>query len=149
MGKNIGIQMYDLMKKLFPVNRSLTGNGVRKTLNEIKKFIPLNIHEIKSGTDVFDWIVPEEWNVRDATLTSPNGDIIADFKKNNLYLVGYSIPFKGRMGLKELKEHLYFNEDMPDAIPYVTSYYHKSWGFCISYNTFKNLKEVNTRLYRF
>lgn len=141
MSKSIGTQMYDLMKKLFPINRSLTGNGVRKTLSEIKKYIPLNVHEIKSGTKVFDWVVPEEWNVIGATLKSSNGEIIADVETNNLHLVGYSMPINRKMDLEELKEHLYFNEEMPDAIPYVTSYYHKSWGFCIPYNTFKNLKE--------
>ncbi len=133
--------IYNLVKKLFPICRSITGDGVRETLQTIKEIIPLDIKEVPSGTKVFDWTVPDEWNVRDAYVKDESGKRIIDFKKCNLHLIGYSVPFEGRMSLAELKEHLYTLPEQPELIPYVTSYYKKHWGFCLKHNQYKALKE--------
>jgi len=130
---------YNLAKKvLFPICRSLTGPGVRKTLKIIKEKIPkLKIKSIKSGTKVFDWNVPPEWDVTDAYVLDKDGLKIIDFKKNNLHLFGYSIPLEKTLTKKDLFKNLYFLKRLPKAIPYITSYYQKRWGFCISYDEFK------------
>lgn len=144
---NEGNNIYNLAKEIFFINRSITCNGVRDTLKIIKKILPkLHLHEIKSGSKVFDWTIPLEWNVTDAYIISPNGKKILNFKKNNLHLVGYSIPINQIISLEKLKKHLHFKKDFPDAIPYVTSYYKKNWGFCISYNEYKKLKKGNYKV---
>ena len=132
---------YNIAKtKLFPITRSLTGDGVKKTLNIIQKELPkLKIKKFKSGTKVFDWNIPEEWNVTDAYVIDKYNNRIIDFKKNNLHLVGYSIPIKKNITKKELFKNLYFLKNQPKAIPYITSYYKRRWGFCISYNEYKIL----------
>jgi aminopeptidase-like protein len=131
----IGSQLYEFAEKLWPFNRSLTGNGVRQTLGAIKEVIPeLRLHEVSSGEKAFDWIVPKEWNVADAYLITPNGNKICDFKMNNLHLVGYSIPIRVNLPLEDLQKHLHSLPDQKDAIPYVTSYYEPRWGFCLSQN---------------
>ena len=131
---------YNIAKTtLFPINRSLTGLGVRKTLKIIQKeFSELKIKKIKSGTKVFDWIIPPEWNVSDAYILDKNNNRIVDFKENNLYLVGYSVPVKKYISKKKLFNNLYFLKQQPKAIPFITSYYKKRWGFCVSYNQLKN-----------
>ena len=108
---NTGLDMYNLIKKLFPLNRSITGNGVRQTLKIIQDYIPLKIHEVPSGTKVFDWTVPREWNIKDAYVLDPEGNKIIDFKKNNLHVVGYSTPVNKTISLSELQKHLYSLED--------------------------------------
>ncbi len=132
---------YNIAKtKLFPLTRSLTGDGVKKTLNIIKKELPkLKIKKFKSGTKVFDWNIPEEWNVTDAYIIDKYNNKIIDFKRNNLHLVGYSIPINKDIKKKELFKNLYFLKNQPKAIPYITSYYKRRWGFCISYNEYKIL----------
>ena len=132
---------YNIAKnKLYPLTRSLTGQGVRSTLNIIKEEFPeLKIKKIKSGTKVFDWNVPPEWNISDAYVLDKNNKKIIDFKKNNLHLVGYSIPLNKTISKGELVKNLYFLKKQPDAIPYMTSYYKRRWGFCLSYNQYKNL----------
>ena len=132
---------YNIAKtKLFPITRSLTGDGVKNTLNIIQKELPkLKIKKFKSGTKVFDWNIPEEWNVTDAYVIDKYNNRIIDFKKNNLHLVGYSIPIKKNITKKELFKNLYFLKNQPKAIPYITSYYKRRWGFCISYNEYKIL----------
>ena len=133
--------LYSLAEKLFPINRSITGEGVRSTLKILKDINhSLKISEIRSGTKVFDWKIPLEWNVRDAWVKDKNNKKIIDFRKNNLHLMGYSIPVNKLVKLNELKKHLYFHESRPNAIPYVTSYYKKKWGFCLSKNQLKKLK---------
>ena len=132
---------YNIAKtKLFPITRSLTGEGVKKTLNLIKKEFPkLKIKKFKSGTKAFDWNIPEEWNVTDAYVVDKYKNRIIDFKRNNLHLVGYSIPIKKNIKKKELFKNLYYLKNQPEAIPYITSYYKRRWGFCLSYNEYKIL----------
>jgi aminopeptidase-like protein len=150
----IGLEIYNFAHKLWPLNRSLTGDGVRETLHQISKHLPrMKFKSIKSGTKVFDWIVPKEWSVNEAYIIAPNGNKICDFSINNLHLVGYSEPFDGEMSLSELKKYLYTIPEQPDAIPYITSYYKKRWGFCISQKEFDALEEgkykvvVDTKLF--
>jgi len=138
---SIGNKIYNLAKKLWPLNRSLTGDGVRDSLQIIKKIIPeLKIHEVPSGKKVFDWNIPKEWNVKEAWIKTPGGKKICDFSVNNLHLLGYSNPVHKKLTLLELKEKLYTHE-IDNAIPYRTSYYNKDWGFCISKNEFNSLEE--------
>ena len=133
---------YFLAKKtLFPLNRSLTGKGIKQTLKIIKNEFPkLKIKKIKAGAKVFDWKIPEEWNISDAFIIDKHGDKIIDFKKNNLHVVGYSKPINRTMGRDELINKLFPLKKQPNAIPYITSYYEKRWGFCMSYNQLKKLK---------
>lgn len=140
MELQIGQEMYALIKKLYPICRSITGNGVRQTLNAIKEHIPFNIREVATGTKVFDWTVPKEWNIRDAYIKDPYGKKIVDFKKSNLHVLGYSTPIHRKVTLKELKKHLYTLPGNPDWIPYITSYYQENWGFCLSHKQYKQLK---------
>ena len=135
-------KIYLLAKNLWPINRSITGKGVRKTLAKIKEVIPeLKIFEIKSGTKVFDWTIPKEWKINDAYIITPKGKKICSFKKNNLHLVGYSIPVHEKISLSELQKYLHSLPDQPSAIPYVTSYYKKRWGFCITQKQRDQLKK--------
>lgn len=137
-----GQEMIDLMKLLWPINRSISGDGLRETLKILFSFFEdSKIHEVSSGTKALDWTVPEEWKVKSAILVGPENEIIADFKKNNLHLVGYSIPVDLVLELEDLLEHIYTLPDQPEAIPYVTSYYKKTWGFCISENAKNKLKQ--------
>jgi aminopeptidase-like protein len=128
-------KFYKLAKnELFPICRSITGNGVRKTLKIIKKNFPkLKIHEIPSGTKVFDWNVPPEWNIDDAYVIDKNNKKIIDFKKNNLHLIGYSTPINKILSKKKLFKNIHSLPKQPKAIPYITSYYKKYWGFCINH----------------
>ncbi len=125
--------------KLYLLTRSLTGKGTKKTLKIIKKEFPkLKLKKIKSGTKVYDWNIPPEWNINDAYILDKYNNKIIDFKKSNLHIVGYSIPINQYFSKKELFKNLYFLKNQPDAIPYITSYYKRAWGFCVSYNQFKN-----------
>ena len=134
--------MYQWAEDLFPLNRSLSGKYNRETLKYIKNILPdLNIKSFKSGTKVFDWTVPDEWNVEEAYIEDSNGNKVIDFKNNNLHLVSYSEPVDLFISLSELKKKIHTLKDKPDAIPYITSYYKKDWGFSLSYNDFKNLKD--------
>ena len=136
-------KFYDLGKNiLFPICRSLTGNGVRKTLKIIKKNFPLlKIKKIKSSTKVFDWSIPSEWNISDAYVLDKNGLKIIDFRVNNLHLVGYSEPINKTFTKNELFKNIHYLQNQPEAIPYITSYYKKRWGFCISHNQFKKFQK--------
>lgn len=135
-----GAAMHALITRLFPLNRSLTGEGVRETLRVLSEHLPLIVHEVPSGTPAFDWTVPDEWNVRDAYVKDPKGRKVIDFKKSNLHLLGYSVPFRGKLPLAELKTHLYTLPKYPKVTPYVTSYYEKRWGFCLPHADLKKLK---------
>ena len=132
--------LHNFAKDLFPITRSITGPGVRETLLLIRNIIPeLEIKEIPSGYKAFDWDVPEEWFIHEAFIEDVHGNKIVDFKINNLHVLGYSEPVDKWMGLDELDKHLHSIPDQPDAIPFVTSYYKKRWGFCLTHNQRNNL----------
>lgn len=133
--ENIGLDMYQLCEKLFPICRSITGEGFRRSLNILKNDLELTnlqAFEVPTGTKCFDWEVPKEWNISDAYIIDPNGNRICDFKVSNLHVVGYSTPVDKEISLEDLQEHLYSLPEQPTAIPYITSYYKERWGFCIS-----------------
>ncbi|MEZ9761352.1 DUF4910 domain-containing protein [Vibrio splendidus] len=140
--------MYSLAQELFPICRSLTGNGVRQTLDILKREVgSLNVHEVPTGTQCFDWTVPKEWNIRDAYIIDPDGKKICQFNESNLHVVGYSTPVSKTINLEELQMHLSSLPEQPDAIPYVTSYYNDYWGFCITDKERKNLKKGLYQVY--
>jgi aminopeptidase-like protein len=136
-----GPWMHSLAERLYPICRSITGNGVRQTLEILRQHIPLEIHEVPSGTAAFDWTVPKEWNIRDAWIRPVNGEKIVDFRCHNLHVINYSIPFRGVLTLDQLKPHLHSLEHRPDAIPYRTAYYQPDWGFCLSHTQRAQLPE--------
>src|SRR5438067_368778 len=124
--------MHDLMAELYPLCRSITGDGVRDTLRLIGKRIPLEVHEVPTGTQVFDWTVPQEWKITDAWIKNSDGERVVDFQRSNLHVVSYSVPVHATMSREELDGHLYSLPDRPDWVPYRTSYYNPTWGFCVS-----------------
>ncbi len=136
-----GSGMYQLMAELFPICRSITGNGLRESLRIIQRHIPLELHEVPTGTQVFDWEVPREWNVRDAYLKGPDGKKVVDFQRSSLHVVNYSIPVHARMPLAELKPHLHSLPDHPDWVPYRTTYYQETWGLCLTHRELEGLKD--------
>jgi aminopeptidase-like protein len=139
--ETIGQEMYRLISELYPICRSLTGGGVRQTLTILRRYIPLEIHEIPTGTEVFDWTVPKEWNIRDAYVKNEKGVRVIDFQRSNLHVVSYSVPIKRKMSLGELKEHLHTLPDYPDWVPYRTSYYKETWGYCLSHKRLLELED--------
>lgn len=141
-------RMISFARSYFPIYRSITGNGVRESLRLIQTILPaLTIHEVPSGTKCFDWVVPEEWNIRDAYIIDPLGNKLCDFKQSNLHVVGYSQPMDTEISLEELQTHLHSLPEQPDAIPYITSYYGKNWGFCLSEQQRSMLKKGTYRVF--
>ena len=134
------------LKRLFPICRSITGDGNRETLKILQEIIPLKIIEYPTGQKVYDWEIPKEWKIKDAWIKNSKGEKIIDFKNNNLHVVSYSIPIHKKMTLEELKPHLHYIKELPDAIPYRTSYYNPNWGFCLSYNDYKKFFETSSPL---
>lgn len=124
--------MEQYFDRLWPICRSITGEGLRSSLKILSEVMPMEIHEVASGTKVFDWEIPKEWNIREAYIITPSGKKICDFSVNNLHVLNYSVPVRGKMNFTELRKHLYSLPSMPEAIPYMTSYYKEDWGFCIS-----------------
>lgn len=142
------IELTPIAQRLFPICRSITGNGVRETLNILKEYCPeLTTFEIPSGTEVFDWTVPREWNIKDAYIADSLGNKIVDFQENNLHVMGYSIPVDKYVSREELLQNVYTLPDQPDAIPYVTSYYKERFGFCMTENQKNALKEDTYHIY--
>lgn len=139
--EDIGDEIYQLIYELYPICRSITGNGLRTTLNIIKKRIPIELREVPTGTQAFDWIVPKEWNVRDAYIKNASGEKIIDFAKSNLHVLNYSIPISQKISLSELRKHLFTIPGHPDWIPYRTSYYKENWGFCLSHRQWLELRD--------
>lgn len=137
----IGQELYKLISELYPICRSITGNGFRETLKIIKQHIPLEIYQVPTDTQVFDWTVPKEWNIKDAYIKNAKGQKIVDFHNLNLHLVNYSIPVHKKVSFQELKAHLFTLPDHPDWIPYRTSYYKETWGFCLSHNQYLELQD--------
>lgn len=144
---DIGQEMYRLISNLYPICRSITGNGVRETLNIIKGYIPVEINEVPTGTEVFDWTVPKEWNIKDAYIKNSKGEKVVDFQTSNLHVVNYSVPVKKVMPLEELKAHLFTLPDYPERIPYRTSYYKETWGFCLSHEQLLAMQDGEYEVY--
>ena len=138
---DVGSEILALAARIFPICRSITGDGVRQTLREVSAHIDLDIHEVATGTPVLDWTIPREWNVRDAWIKNERGEKIVDFKRSNLHVMSYSVPVKQRMSLAELKKHIHTLPDQPDLIPYRTSYYAENWAFCMPHRQFEALRD--------
>lgn len=127
-----GTAMHALVTELFPTCRSITGDGFRASLRRLAEVVPITLSEVPSGTRVFDWTVPKEWNIRDAWIADPTGRRVVDFRASNLHVVNYSVPVRRRMSLADLRPRLHTLPDQPDLIPYRTTYYAEDWGFCLS-----------------
>ena len=138
---SLGQELYQFAADLYPICRSITGDGIRETLARIKSRIPLQTFEVPTGEQVFDWNVPKEWNIRDAYIATPAGKRVVDFQKCNLHVMNYSVPLHETMPLSKLLPHLFTIPDHPDWIPYRTSYYAEDWGFCLSHNQLATLRE--------
>jgi len=140
-GPTIGQQMYTLVTELYPIWRSITGEGVRETLRRLQRHVPVSLVEVPTGTEVFDWTIPREWNIRDAFVKNADGERVIDFQRSNLHVLNYSVPVHKRMSLSELKEHLFSLPEHPEWVPYRTSYYDERWGFCVSHRQLLALPE--------
>lgn len=139
--KAVGAAMHAMVVELYPLCRSITGDGLRQTLAGIARRIPLAIHEVPTGTRVFDWTIPKEWNVRAATLKDPRGRVVVDFKDSNLHVVSYSTPVEARLSLAALRPHLHSLPEHPDWVPYRTTYYKEDWGLCLSHRQLEALED--------
>lgn len=139
--ESVGEQMYALCRELFPICRSITGDGVRETLRIVGRHIPLELSEVPTGTQVFDWTVPKEWNIRDAYIRDSRGEKVVDFQELNLHVVNYSVPIRTQLPLEALKAHLFSVPDRPDLVPYRTSYYKETWGFCLAHERLLALED--------
>jgi aminopeptidase-like protein len=138
---DLGDELHQLVSELYPICRSITGDGLRETLRRIGEHVPLALHEVPTGTRVFDWVIPREWNIRDAYVKDSRGRRVIDFADNNLHVVNYSVPVDERLPLSELREHLTTIPEQPDSIPYRTSYYDEDWGFCLPHNSLLSFEE--------
>ncbi len=145
--QNIGEALHAIIRQLYPICRSITGDGVRQTLKHLSEHIPLSIREVPTGTAVFDWVVPKEWNIRDAYVKNSRGERVIDFQHCNLHVIGYSTPIKAKMSLAELKPHLFSMPDKPDWIQYRNSFYKESWGFCLAHKQLQALPEDEYEVY--
>jgi len=127
------------LQRMFYINRSITGDGNRETLKILQEIIPIKVKEYSTGDQVYDWVIPKEWNISDAWIKNSSGEKIISFKNSNLHVVSYSTPVQRKIKFRELKKHLHYIEDLPNAIPYRTSYYHETWGFCVSFEQYQEL----------
>jgi aminopeptidase-like protein len=137
----LGEEMFGLMGRLFPICRSITGDGVRQTLKILQEYLPLEIHEVSTGTPVFDWTIPKEWNIRDAYIKNSRGEKIVDFQTCNLHVVSYSTPIRATLPLSELKKHIFTSPEHPHWVPYRTSYFKEDWGFCLRHSQLLELTD--------
>jgi aminopeptidase-like protein len=137
----VGREIYKLACELYPICRSITGNGLRQSLRILQQHIPLELNEVPTGTNVFDWTIPKEWNINDAYVKNAVGEKVIDFKESNLHVLNYSVPVRRKIPLTELREHIYTLPDKPDWIPYRTSYYKENWGFCARHRTLEELED--------
>ncbi len=138
--EEVGQKIYKLISELFPIHRSITGPGVRATLAILKRHIPLEVHEVPTGTQVLDWQVPMEWHIRDAYVKDTTGTKIIDYNKSNLHVVSYSVPVKEHMTWHDLKSHIFTLPEHPDWVPYRVSHFQESWGFCMNHNQYMELE---------
>src|SRR5260221_2432102 len=138
---------YALIERLYPICRSITGNGVRRSLLLLRETVPLALREVPTGTQGFDWTIPDEWNIRDAYIKNEIGERLVDFRKSNLHVLNYSVPVNQKMSLAELRPHLFTIPEAPDWIPYRTSYYEENWGFCLAQSQLDELKEGKYEVY--
>ena len=136
-----GEDLYQLINRLFPICRSITGNGVRQSLEIMQEYLPLRVNEVPTGTAVFDWTIPKEWNINDAYIKNMKGEKLVDFKKSNLHVLNYSLPVKGTFSIKELEQHIFSIPEKPGWIPYHTSYYEEKWGFCLSHSQWQTMQD--------
>jgi aminopeptidase-like protein len=136
---NVGVEMHRLIADLYPICRSITGDGIRETLRRLQAHVPLTMHEVPTGTKVLDWTVPNEWNIRDAYVKSPKGERVVDFRRSNLHVLNYSVPIQRKVARQELLAHCFSLPDHPDWIPYRTSYYKEAWGFCVTHRQLEAL----------
>lgn len=141
-----GERMHALVTRLYPLCRSITGDGVRATLSAVDERVPLQVSEVPTGTEVLDWTVPREWNIRDAYVADASGRRVVDFRESNLHVVGYSVAVDATLSLAQLRPHLHTLPEQPDLVPYRTSYYAPAWGFCLSENTLRALPEGDYRV---
>lgn len=139
--ESIGDDIFALAARIFPICRSITGDGVRQTLREMSKYLPLEIYEIPTGTEVFDWTIPREWNIRNAYIKDSSGKKVVDFEKSNLHVMSYSVPVRKRLSLAELRQHVHTLPQQPDLIPYRTSYYSEDWAFCMAHRQLESLPD--------
>lgn len=136
-----GEEMHALVERLYPLCRSITGDGVRATLDIVGEHLPLQVHEVPTGTPVLDWTVPQEWNIKDAYIADPTGKRVVDFAASSLHVLGYSVPVSATLSLDELRGHLHTLPDHPSWVPYRTSYYRPQWGFCLAQETLDALPD--------
>lgn len=141
----LGEEIYALAARIFPICRSITGDGVRETIDILSESVPFERHEVPTGTAVLDWEVPNEWNISDAYIAGPDGNRITDFKNNNLHVLNYSTPIRAVLPLAELRQHIFTLPEQPDLIPYRTSYYQANWGFCMSHRQLLELEKAGGR----
>ena len=141
IGEKIGDEIFDFAAEIYPICRSITGRGVRETLRAINAHINLEVHEVPTGTAVFDWVIPREWNIRDAYIRNERGEKVVDLAQSNLHVMSYSVPVRRRISLAELRQHIYTLPDQPDLIPYRTSYYAEDWAFCLPHRLMESLKD--------
>ena len=140
-GQEIGQSLHEMIKELYPLCRSITGNGVRQSLQILKRSIPLEVREVPTGTQIYDWTVPKEWNITDAYIKNANGERIVDFNRSNLHVMSYSVPVKKKMALAELRPHLFSLPEQPEWVPHKTSYYNENWGFSLSHRQLQSMEE--------
>jgi len=137
----IGREMLELMRELYPICRSLTGNGVRETFAILRRHVPFELVEVATGTRVYDWTVPDEWNITDAWIADERGYRVVEFRRCNLHVLGYSVPIRRKVSLAELRDHLFTLPDQPTRIPFRTSYYSRNWGFCLTHERLEALTD--------